>query len=1050
MADKLRQGFLNPPLDLRGAPFWSWNDKLEVEELTRQVRDMKAHGMGGFFMHSRDGLETEYMGPHWRECIRETVQVAAEVGESQSDSPKEHATHVLQSMGAWLYDEDRWPSGAAGGRVPARGGDAFRAKVLTVEESREWPEEGEDILAAFKVVREGDRLTSLERLALDPPGDLAPGETYLIFRREISGPSEWFNNDAYADNLNPDAVAAFLEITYEAYREEVGDKFGKTVPGIFTDEPNVFAVEVRSGRRALPWTDELPTYFQERRGYDLLDVVPWLFYDGCGDSATHIPQGAAKARHDYWYTISERFTEAYSKQLGEWCGEHDLAFTGHYLCENELGRGILRGGAIMPHYRYQHVPGIDMLTEQNHEFLTIKQCSSVANQMGCERVLSETYGCSSWEFTFEGQKWVGDWQYALGVNLRCQHLALYTLRGCRKRDYPPSFNYNTTWWKYNDVVEDYFARVGHMLTQGDAVRDVLLLHPITTAWSMLREGEESVQEVDAYGEELNDFVRALLATHYDFDFGDEQIMASQASVEENALAVGEASYKVVVIPPETNTILESTLDLLETFLEAGGRVIGFDPLPTMVEAEPSKRLGNGWEALREKAGSNLVVLSEESELQNALETALPRRISLQNVHAQEAAPLLYMQRQFDGKFTYFIFNGDRNNGYDIEVSLQGSGRVEEWDPLTGEIRGIPAEEVEGTLSFDIHFGPAGSRLYVVDPEGESVEATEGTEKSFRQMRRVSDAYLIGPKCPFTRTDPNLLTLDMCQYTMQEDHAWSETQEVWRAQSEIRERLDMRQNYYNGLPQRYKWALESHPNDGTPVALRFSFDVKEVPKEPVYLLVEGASWFDISLNGERVSNEPVGWYLDRSFHKVELPSLQQGENVLTLRCAYTNYMELEDCYLLGGFGVSIDRAVIAEPDILHFGDWTTQGYPHYAGSMMYHSVIEHTAKEGERVRVYLGDYEAVHVAVHVNGELAGHIPWISANGLDITDHLAPGENALAIEVVSSPRNMLGPLHLATGREPWTDWRSFRRTDETYTPDYVFKSWGLVGQVRVQCE
>jgi hypothetical protein len=203
------------------------------------------------------------------------------------------------------------------------------------------------------------------------------------------------------------------------------------VPGIFTDEPNVFAVQVRSGLPALPWTDGLPGYYAERRGHELLDTLPWLFLEG---------ERSAKARHDYWYTISQRFTEAFSKQLGEWCEQHGLAFTGHYLMENDLGMGTLRGGAIMPHYRYQHVPGIDMLTEQNHEVLTIKQCSSVASQLGRKRVLSELYGCTSWEFTFEGQKWVGDWQYVLGVNLRCQHLALYTLRGCRKRDYPPAFN----------------------------------------------------------------------------------------------------------------------------------------------------------------------------------------------------------------------------------------------------------------------------------------------------------------------------------------------------------------------------------------------------------------------------------------------------------------------------------------------------------------------------------------------------------------------------------------------------------------------------------
>ena len=56
--DNLAREFQQPPLAFRGAPFWSWNDRLQSEELARQVHDMQAHGMGGFFMHSRDGLET--------------------------------------------------------------------------------------------------------------------------------------------------------------------------------------------------------------------------------------------------------------------------------------------------------------------------------------------------------------------------------------------------------------------------------------------------------------------------------------------------------------------------------------------------------------------------------------------------------------------------------------------------------------------------------------------------------------------------------------------------------------------------------------------------------------------------------------------------------------------------------------------------------------------------------------------------------------------------------------------------------------------------------
>jgi hypothetical protein len=259
---------------------------------------------------------------------------------------------------------------------------------------------------------------------------------------------------------------------------------------------------------------------------------------------------------------------------------------------------------------------------------------------------------------------------------------------------------------------------------------------------------------------------------------------------------------------------------------------------------------------------------------------------------------------------------------------------------------------------------------------------------------------------------------------------------------------MRENYRNRLPQRYKWATAPHPKDGAPVSMRFRFDVCDIPVNPVHLLVEGAEQFAITLNGERVSNAAVGWYLDRAFHKVALPALKSGENELTLSCAYTNHMEIEDCFILGDFAVAPDRVIVAEPKTLHFGDWTTQGYLHYAGSMIYHSKVEY--RTGETIRLRLGEYRAVDVAVFVNGTLAGHIPWQAANArsVDITPRLVPGDNSVDIEVVSSPRNMLGPLHLAAGRDPWTEWRSFRRTDETFTPEYVVQPWGLYGQVRLE--
>lgn len=1010
----LRTIFQNPPARFRSAPFWSWNSHLDPAELARQVAGFKEQGMGGFFIHSREGLETAYMGPEWMAAVRAVVEAARREG-----------------LYAWLYDEDRWPSGAAGGLVPGRGGDAYRSKVLTVEVRRD-PVSGDDsVLAVYRARLEYRTLASAERVARDQFPTLNDGEVALILRREVAGPTEWYNEDAPADNLNPEGVAAFIDITYEAYRQLIGDDFGGLVPGIFTDEPNIHDVKPRSGLPHVPWTDSFLELFTAWRGYDFLDLAPYVFFDG---------ESSARARHDFWWTISERFTEAYSKQIGEWCEKHQIALTGHYLEENVLGFTVWRSGAVMPHYRYQQVPGIDMLCEQTREYLTVKQCTSVARQFGRSLTLTETYGCTGWAFTFEGQKWIGDWQYVLGITMRCQHLALYSLRGCRKRDYPPCFNYNTTWWSSNKVVEDYFARLGALLTQGEPVRDVLVIHPIATAWMMV-EGSvhefppgPGVQAANDFGADLNTFAQAVLATHYDFDFGDEQIMADVGRVESRTIWVNRSLYQIVIIPPGTRTLLGSTVALLAEFVRNGAPLIAFEPLPDRIEAEPDAQLAHLF------AQPSVTVLNDVSELRAALEAAVPRRVGVYTSKGGAAETILTQQRALADEQATLLFavNNDRENAHDVSIMLEGIGRLEEWDPLTGNVRPLPAKRHAGTTRFDASFGPAGSRLYMLRHGAEPLDAPNTMPVPPRRV-----AAYIGPVCPFTRTDPNLLTLDVCAYRL-EQGTWSEPVPVWQAQQAIREQLGMRPVYYNGLPQRYKWINEPHPKDGTPVAFQFAFEVRDVPDEPVYLALEHAADCAITLNGE-IASGMEGWYLDRGFVRVPLPQLHAGRNILMLDCRYTNWMEIEDCYLLGNFGVNPDRTLVAEPPTLHFGDWGMQGYLHYAGSMIYHAAYDHTPDE--QVILELGDYRATTVAIHVNGTLAGHIPWRAANGLNLTAFLQAGPNRIDIEVVGSPRNMLGPLHLKAGDEAWTDWRSFRTTGERYTPEYVVVPYGLMTPVRI---
>ena len=92
--------FRNPTSEFRGTPFWALNSYLTKEELCRQIDIFKEMGLGGFHLHVRTGLENEYLSEEYMNLIKDTVDKAKR-----------------EEMLAWLYDEDRWPSGAAGGLV---------------------------------------------------------------------------------------------------------------------------------------------------------------------------------------------------------------------------------------------------------------------------------------------------------------------------------------------------------------------------------------------------------------------------------------------------------------------------------------------------------------------------------------------------------------------------------------------------------------------------------------------------------------------------------------------------------------------------------------------------------------------------------------------------------------------------------------------------------------------------------------------------------------------------------------------------------------------
>ena len=218
--------FKNPSSEYRGAPFWAWNDKLEKDKLLWQIDQFRRMGLGGFHMHVRSGMATPYLSPEFMELIKACVEKARHNG-----------------MKAYLYDEDRWPSGAAGGIVTANHEYRQRQIIMSVN-----PEkfglavhddgtvacDGENvtsylhpkIIACYDVEIDGDGYLARYKRIL--PAEAASGVKWYAIAVTM-GDSGWYNGQAYVDTMNKDAMKKFIDVTYETYYKAVGDDFGGVV-----------------------------------------------------------------------------------------------------------------------------------------------------------------------------------------------------------------------------------------------------------------------------------------------------------------------------------------------------------------------------------------------------------------------------------------------------------------------------------------------------------------------------------------------------------------------------------------------------------------------------------------------------------------------------------------------------------------------------------------------------------------------------------------------------------------------------------------------------
>jgi len=525
--EQIKKALTKIGADYKPFPFWSWNDKLDPEELKRQIRWMHESGIGGFFMHARSGLETGYLSEEWLHCIEECCKEAEALG-----------------MNSWAYDENGWPSGFAGGTL------------LAEEENRdmyiEHTEGSYDPGADVSYCMDGDALVRVES------GDSGKLFMNLYLKRAAST----------ADILNAGVVRKFIDATHEKYKAHFGEDFSKKIKGFFTDEPQYY-------RWNTPYTPMVREYFREVYGEELLDRLGLLFVE---------KEGWRELRYRYWLSLQKLMLNNFAKQIYDWCDENGVMLTGHYVEERNLAGQLMCCAGVMPFYEYEHIPGIDWLGTESDSELGPRQLGSAARQLGKKQVMTESFAGCGWDVTPADLVRLAGFQYACGINLLCHHLLPYSERGMRKTDWPAHFSAVNPWveTKFKDF-NDYFTRLGYLLAEGEEPVNVAMLHPIRSSYFDYKRDDECVcNSLQAQDEALLASCRLFSSRGIQYHFLDETLMETHGFVKADTIGCGKCAYKYLVIP-EMQTMGAHTEALLRKFAENGGRILLLAGLPQWLE-----------------------------------------------------------------------------------------------------------------------------------------------------------------------------------------------------------------------------------------------------------------------------------------------------------------------------------------------------------------------------------------------------------------------------------------------------------------------------------
>ncbi len=661
--------------------WWWFGPAVEKDELARELRTMKAGGIGGVEVQPVYALELDdpqkgfrnlpFLSRDFLDRLSFTAQTAHDLN-----------LRLSMTMGSgWPYGGAYVPVSDAAGRLRIVA-DVVRpgAASLPVPSIRN----GEALIAAFIASGTPPNYDADHAQLLDAIRDFR-----LMLPAGITGPHVvlFFISSRTGQQVKRAAVGAegfvldhFSMGAIQNHIQHVANPLiqacGVNVPySVFSDSLEVYESD---------WTPKLLDEFRARRGYDLTPHLPEL--------AAGTTQEAADVRYDWGRTLAELIDENYLTPLNTWARAHHTKFrsqsygspavtlSSNALADLPEGEGSQwHGGFSFTRWATSasHVYGRPITSSETWTWLHSPSFRATPLDMKAEADTFFLQGINQ----FVGHGWpysppsVGDpgWSfYAAAV-----------------------FNDHNPWWMVMPDVMNYFTRVSYLLRQGSPANDIAVLLPEEDAQARFGPGHVSV--TDEMPILLGpDLVPAILDAGYNFDFVD-------------AAAIDKVGIKYpVLVMPSTERLPLATYKRVQEFVQHGGTLIAVKSLPSRAPGvtegpRDSAAVAQISQALAASGIKSVKVVASTADVGAAIRAALEPDVAI-----SPATPEVgFIHRKLADTDVYFIANTD-NHSHTFDATFRAAhGGAEWWDPFTGKITGAGSG-----LSLHFDLAPYESRVVV--------------------------------------------------------------------------------------------------------------------------------------------------------------------------------------------------------------------------------------------------------------------------------------------------------------------------------------------------